>query len=61
MRKQSIGIELAEEIETMKQQMPLIIQQVVLQAELKHKYFRALVTNGFTEEQALEIIKSEGN
>lgn len=58
MNKPLSGIQLAQEIEQMKQQMPLHIQSLVMDAELKHKYFRALITNGFTEEQALEIIKA---
>lgn len=58
--KQLIGIEFAKEIEKIKQQMPLHLQAQSVKAEIYYNYFQSLTKEGFTEIQALEIIKSRG-
>ncbi len=49
--------ELAGAVENMKRQMPLMLEHMALVAQLKHAYFSALVKQGFTAEQALELSK----
>lgn len=59
MSKQPSGIEIARELEQIKNQMPLRIQAVAMEAELNYKYYESLIKNGFTEKQALEIVKAK--
>lgn len=60
MGKALVGIEYAREIENVKNQMPLHLQAQAVKAELYYKYFKELMNQGFTDTQALEIIKSRG-
>jgi hypothetical protein len=60
MEKALSGIELARSIDLIKQQMPLHIQAQTVKAELYYTYFQSLIKEGFTETQALAIIKSRG-
>lgn len=53
-------IAFAEQIEEIKHQLPIHIQAQMVKAELYFKYFQELIKQGFTETQALEIIKSRG-
>jgi SOS response regulatory protein OraA/RecX len=59
MSNQSSGIQFARELQQIKQQMPLHVEALIMDADLKHKYFRALIKSGFTEKQALEIVKAK--
>lgn len=60
MNKPLSGIQLAQTIEQLKQQMPLIISSQAMKAEMYFTYYKQLVKEGFSEEQALEIIKARG-
>ena len=59
-KKQLKGIELAKEIDSIEQQMPLYLKSQKLLAESYYAYFQMLMEEGFNEYQALEIIKARG-
>ena len=44
-------------LEDLKEMMPYIIENETLQAQIKKEKFEALVKNGFTEAQAIELCK----
>lgn len=58
--KKSNAIEAAEAIASLKHQMPIILDSLSARAEIYHTYYKQLVSEGFTESQALEILKARG-
>lgn len=51
-------IEMEMAIDEMRRNLPFLIQNAALQAEFLKAKYDSLVTQGFTEQQALEIIKT---
>lgn len=51
-------IEMEMAIDEMRRNLPFLIQNAALQAEFLKAKYDSLVTQGFTEKQALEIIKT---
>jgi hypothetical protein len=45
-------------IDAMKRNMPIILEHMALVASMKRTYYLALVEQGFTEAQALELCKA---
>ena len=50
--------EMIAAFESLKRELPSILQQVAVIAEIRKASFDAHVKHGFTEEQALELCKS---
>ena len=51
---------MAKEIEKVIHDMPIHIKAQAFKASMYYKYFEQLKKEGFTEEQALEIVKARG-
>ena len=49
--------QLEQGVEQTKRNMPLILEYITLQAKQRRAKYRALVKEGFTPEQALELCK----
>lgn len=51
---------LAQAIKGMRENLPALMEMIVIEAMLTRKRFLALVEGGFTEAQALELCKGKG-
>lgn len=45
-------------LEAMKRNLPILLEYASLQAQLKRAKFLALVKEGFSEQQAIELVKA---
>lgn len=50
--------ELKAGIDAMKRNMPIFLEHMALVASIKRAYYEALVRQGFTEAQAIELCKA---
>lgn len=51
-------VKMAQAIQTMKDQLPMILESIEIHAQLTRAKFDGLVKQGFTPEQALELSKT---
>lgn len=54
------NIQQKEAINELKMSLPSIIESISLSVKIQKAYFEELVNSGFTEEQALGIVKAHG-
>ncbi|MFZ6655917.1 hypothetical protein [Undibacterium sp. TJN19] len=55
---ENLQFEFAQTVVRVRENLPAIFEYEVLQAKIKRKRFLSLVSEGFTEQQALEMCKS---